>query len=281
MLPLSVRVQVEQRHGPVQVVGAVPGGDSHHAARVRVGGRERFLKWSVRAPGDLFQAEAHGLRALQMADGWVVPRVLGAGDNYLLLELLRAGAAADAMERLGRSVASLHRLVGCAYGLDRDNYVGPVPQSNAWSADWPSFWARRRLRPFARLAHARGGLSASLRDRVDALCGQLSERLPARPVASRLHGDLWGGNVMALRSGVAVFDPAIYCGHREVDLAMTELFGGFSPAFYGAYRAEWALDPGYEARRPIYQLAPLLIHAALFGPPYGEQVERALDGLRA
>lgn len=281
MLPLVVRVEVERGHGPVQLLGAVPGGDSHAAARVIVGGRTRFLKWSQRAPSGLFQAEAHGLRALRMADGWVVPRVLGVGDSFLLLEHLRGGSAPDAMEQLGRAVASLHRLIGCAYGLDRDNFVGPVPQDNTWSDSWPAFWAERRLRPFAALAHAQGGLRADLRRRVDALCDSLDARLPRRPVASRLHGDLWGGNVMSLRAGVAVFDPAIYCGHREVDLAMTELFGGFSPAFYAAYRQEWPLDAGYESRRPVYQLAPLLIHAALFGPPYGAQVEHALEALRA
>jgi len=185
-------------------------------------------------------------------------------------------------ELLGRQLAALHRVTHTRFGWHRDNTIGSTPQINTQKNDWVTFYREQRLRYQLELA-AENGYGGSLQRRGE----QLLERLPAffisyRPRPSLLHGDLWGGNHAALTDGTPViFDPAVYYGDREADLAMTELFGGFGSGFYSAYRAAWPLDPGYRVRKDLYNLYHVLNHLNLFGGGYRGQAEQMVDRLLA
>jgi fructosamine-3-kinase len=181
---------------------------------------------------------------------------------------------------LGRSLALVHSAHGDAFGWRRDNYIGSTPQLNPRSSSWSDFWRDARLRPQLELVK-RSGRSQSLLEKgerlVDAIHRLLSGHAPA---PSLLHGDLWGGNAGFLAGGAPVFfDPAVYWGDRETDLAMTELFGGFPPDFYSAYAKAAPLDPGYARRKPLYKLYHVLNHVNLFGGGYASQAERMIEGL--
>jgi protein-ribulosamine 3-kinase len=174
----------------------------------------------------------------------------------------------------------LHRSGAERFGWPRSNYVGSEPQDNTEEADWPSFYVRRRLEPQLERAHARGLASASMRRGLERLVARMPELAGAPEPPSRLHGDLWSGNAFAAADGAPVLiDPAVYGGHREIDLAMMRLFGGFSERVFDAYEEEWPLAPGNEARVALYQLYPLLVHVNLFGAGYAAGVERALATL--
>lgn len=259
----------------------VGGGSINHAARVELAdGRIAFVKHHPQAAPGGFASEAAGLRWLGEPRALGVPGVLGVGDDpgarFLALEWIDAGPApADAGERFGRGLARLHRAGAAAFGWDADNMIGPLPQANAPCGTWPAFLAERRLLPMARLARARGGLGASGLARVEALAARLAELCGPPEPPARLHGDLWGGNaILGAIGGPAVVDPAVYGGHREMDLAMMRLFGGFPATAFTAYGDEFPLAPGHEDRVELCQLYPLLVHAALFGGGYGESAER-------
>lgn len=258
-------------HGARQVGG----GCISPAARVEsAAGDVAFLKWGT--PAALFREEARSLAALEATGTLRVPAVLGVGEGdgpgWLLLEWLEpAPARAETWAALGRGLARLHRRRAERVGWPADNFIGPLPQENGWTADWAAFWWERRLLPQLRRAYDAGHFSGVERRRFERLGAGLEGRLVAgaEDGASLLHGDLWSGNVHATGGGPALIDPSSYHGHREVDLAMSELFGGFGRGFHEAYREEWPLLPGYaEARRPVYQLYYLLVHLNLFGAGY-------------
>jgi fructosamine-3-kinase len=200
--------------------------------------------------------------------------------SFLVLELCEPGPPRrDFEELLGRGLAGLHRSgAALEFGLDHSNYVGSVPQQNEPRADWPSFYRDCRLAPM--LARAGGSLSASLRGDFDRLFDRLPELCgPAEPPA-RLHGDLWSGNVHRDADGRPVLiDPAAYVGHREIDLAMLRLFGGFSERWFAAYAEVSPLAEGWRRRVDLYQLYPLLVHVVLFGRSYVGSVAAALRRL--
>jgi fructosamine-3-kinase len=171
----------------------------------------------------------------------------------------------------------LHRVSGQHYGLDHDNFIGATPQPNQQLDHWSDFFREQRLGFQLDLAQQHGYLSAHQSRLAETLLARLANWLPARPPASLLHGDLWGGNWLATpQAGAALIDPAIYYGHREAELAFTELFGGFPSRFYAAYNAAWPLEPGYEERRPLYNLYHLLNHLNLFGAGYLGAVDQIL-----
>ncbi len=183
---------------------------------------------------------------------------------------------------LGRSLARMHAVRGEPYGWRRDNYVGKTPQLNPRSSSWSGFWRDARLVPQLALAK-RNGLGAGLLSKGERLTAALPYLLSGHgPSPSLLHGDLWSGNAGFLASGAPVlFDPAVYWGDRETDLAMTELFGGFPPDFYSEYAKISPIDSGYARRKPLYNLYHVLNHANLFGGRYTAQAERMIDGLLA
>jgi len=256
------------------------------------GGRRAFVKTRADAAPGEYATEAAGLRWLAQADAVALPRVLavgeGDGPRFLALEWVDAGRLdAAGQEELGRGLAALHAAGAPDFGAPPPGAVGragataplrigELELSNSPAADWPSFYVKRRLVPLVALCLERGTLSASGARAVERVCARIDDLAgPAEPPA-RLHGDLWGGNVLAGADGRArLIDPAAYGGHREVDLAMLRLFGAPSERVFAAYDEAAPLADGHGERVALWQLFPLLVHAALFGGSYGASVERA------
>ena len=268
----------------------VGGGCINQGTALRTTRGDFFLKWNREADHGFFGVEAEGLEALATSRSVRVPLVVAASAPrdeiaWLLLEWIEEGRPGRAgWIRLGRELAALHRDPGrgapdARFGWSGDNLIGSLPQPNGWSGDWAGFWAERRIRPLARELRERGALSAAQAAVVEAVAEGADELLGPAAAAdgpSLLHGDLWSGNVLFARGGGPVLiDPAVYVGHREVDLAMADLFGGFSGAFREAYEDAWPLQPGHQRRRPAYQLYPLLVHARLFGGGYAASAAAA------
>jgi fructosamine-3-kinase len=261
------------------------GGDINDAFELElVSGVRVFLKTNAAAPASMFPAEAEGLDWLRAASALRVPEVLAVSNGrdgepqFLVLELLTPGRQqADFDERLGSGLAELHRFGAPSFGWQRDNFIGTLPQSNRAHDTWAEFLWHERLEPQLSRAVAAGLASARLRKDFERLASRLPQLLgPAEPPA-RLHGDLWGGNLHVDESGApCLIDPAAYGGHREVDLAMMRLFGGFGERVFRAYASAWPLAPGHAERIALYQLYPLLVHVNLFGGSYVESVERSL-----
>lgn len=262
------------------------GGCINHAVRLESSdGRRYFVKLNDAHLEDMFAAEAEGLQEMAAANAVKVPRPVchGTAGNqaYLVLEYLEMGGGGrDAGSRLGEQLAGLHRATRDRFGWSRDNTIGSTPQINTWHADWVSFWRDQRLGFQLDLA-ARHGHGGSLQREGERLREKtalfFSDYTPA---PSLLHGDLWSGNYAVDRHNEPViFDPAVYYGDREADLAMTELFGGFPAAFYQAYQATWALDAGYRVRKTFYNLYHILNHLNLFGSGYRGQAERMIGQL--
>lgn len=255
----------------------VSGGSINTCARFDSVRGPLFVKYGDATSLEMFQAEAEGLVELSRARAVRVPEVLAvneAGDSaFLALEWIDLrGATASSETRLGELLATQHRVTRDKFGWHRDNTIGSTPQANHLSHDWVAFLHDRRLRPQLELAR-RNGASAELLDSGARLCERLGDFFSDyRPSPSLLHGDLWGGNWGADASGQPVlFDPAVYFGDREADLAMTRLFGGFGASFYAAYQASWPLDVGAAARVTLYNLYHVLNHFNLFGGGYSRQ----------
>ena len=245
----------------------VTGGCIHRCYRASEG----FLKVNDARLADAFAAEADGLSALRAA-GCAAPTPFetgtDGGEAYLLMEWIDLRSRGD-FAALGRMLAHLHRSTGGQFGWTRDNYIGATPQRNGRTDDWKTFWIEQRMAPQLELARRNG-------HRIDT--GSVCDLLDGHaPQPSLVHGDLWSGNVGFTADGPVVFDPAVYYGDREVDLAMTELFGGFPPAFYSAYGP---MPAGYEKRKHLYNLYHLLNHLNLFGGGYLAQVNSTLGLLR-
>jgi fructosamine-3-kinase len=258
----------------------VGGGDINDAFLAELdGGGRAFVKTRADAPAGEYEAEAAALRWLGEPGGVGVPEVLGASDELLALEWLEEGGAGDESE-LGRGLAVVHQAGAESFGGDpappAESRGGPLrigrlALPNDPLGDWPQFYAERRLRPLigpARLSAAGTRAVEAVCDRIDDLAG------PAEPPA-RLHGDLWSGNVLWSGGRPYVIDPIAYGGHREVDLAMLQLFGSPGSRFFAAYEDVAPLADGWRDRIALYQLFPLLVHAALFGGGYAASVERS------
>lgn len=289
MLPAPLARAVADALGEeVSEAGRVSGGDINDAYRLRTrGGRLLFLKTHPDAAPSMFPAEAAGLRWLAEAGGLRVPEVVAvsredAGDPpFLLLEWLEPGRRLPDFDvRLGRGLAELHRFGAAGFGLDHDGFIGTLPQGNRPTRDWPTFYAERRLLPQLERARRRGLVDGRLGRRLEALAAALPALVgPAEPPA-RLHGDLWGGNLHVDPEGApCLIDPAPYGGHREIDLAMMRLFGGFGRGVFDAYGEAHPLAAGHEERVPLYQLYPLLVHVNLFGGGYVRSVEGAIAAM--
>lgn len=258
---------------------AVAGGDVSEAARVALAdGRVVFVKHHARPPDGMFAAEARGLAWLAEAGALRVPAVIAHGPRFLALEWLAPGAPArDFDDVLGRGLATLHRAGAPTFGLDHDNFLATLPQDNTPSEAWRALWIERRLLPAATIAIARGRGAAWWPDAIARIPDDALG--PAEPPA-RLHGDLWSGNVHVTGGAPALIDPAVYGGHREVDLAMLALFGTVSGRTRAAYEEVWPLADGWRERVAMWQLYPLLCHAALFGGGYAASASRTIERFR-
>jgi fructosamine-3-kinase len=265
----------------------VGGGCINESYVIRGHGRALFVKLNAPDRADMFAAEAEGLAEIARSNSVRVPQPVCHGANanasWLVLEHLELRRGDDrSMAELGRNLARMHRVTGERYGWHRDNAIGATPQVNTRSGDWIAFWRERRLGYQLRLAGSRGHSGRLIANGERLLAALPSFFHGYTPPPSLLHGDLWSGNA-GLESGgdPLIYDPAVYYGDREADLAMTELFGGFSQSFYQAYRAEHPLDPGYETRKHLYNLYHVLNHLNLFGGGYGAKAERMIEHLLA
>lgn len=285
-LPTALKNTVETTLAtPITEVGLVSGGDIGQAARLRLADdRQMLVKWRGRAVPGMFTAEVQGLQLLRATKTLRIPEVLAQSEAtaacpaFIVMEWLgRGSSTSQVAEALGQGLAAIHRVTTKMYGLDHDNFIGANPQPNHQRDNWVDFFREERLGFQMELAGRNDYLSTQRRRLLEKLLARLEEWLPTLPLSSLLHGDLWAGNWLVTDSGEpALIDPAVYYGHREAELAFTELFGGFSAAFYAAYQQTWPLESGYEERKALYNLYHLLNHLNLFGEGYGGSVDRVL-----
>jgi len=264
---------------------SVAGGCISSAFRISDGAQEYFVKLNSAEQLEMFTAEAEGLQEIAKAKAVHVPSPVcygtSHGQAYLVMEALELGASKpESMTLLGEQLAAMHQTTQPKFGWYRDNTIGATHQPNQWNHDWLSFWREQRL-GFQLTLAAEKGAHRSLINKGEQLLDNTDIFFTNyQPQASLLHGDLWSGNYAITTQGVPViFDPAVYFGDREADIAMTELFGGFSQDFYAAYNNAWPLDDGYKTRKIFYNLYHILNHFNLFGGSYASQAEDMMDRL--
>lgn len=282
MINESLQERIEELiDSKITAANTVSGGSINRAAKIETDDKNTyFLKWNGSAPDDMFPKEKRGLELLASSDsGLKVPDVISSGTdsdgiNFLLIEFIQEGSPhKNSAENFGRRLAKLHKNRAGNYGLDYDNYIGRLVQKNSRHDEWIDFFIEQRLAPQLKQAIDQGKLPVAVSKNFQRLYDKLPELLPEEP-ASLLHGDLWGGNYFFDGEGEPViYDPAVYYGNREIELAFTHLFGGFTADFYSAYNQSFPLQPNFEERKDIYNLYPLLVHTNMFGGSYGRQVE--------
>lgn len=268
----------------ITLTGRLGGGSIATTWRARTaGGDEIVVKHQVDPPPGIFAAEAHGLEWLSdpTGAGPRVPAVLAVHDGdpaFIALEYVPPGGVRDD-ESVGRALAALHRRGAPGFGLDRSNLLATIGQDNTPEPTWADFLARRRLTPLRDLAAPQ--LAARSLAALDDLIARVADLVGPDEPPARLHGDLWSGNLLDGADGrPVVIDPAVYGGHREVDLAMMRLFGGFGPRVYAAYEETYPLAVGHEDRVALNQSIPLLVHVILFGSGYLGRLDACLRTAR-
>jgi fructosamine-3-kinase len=267
---------------PVSSFRPVHGGDINQAFYVESEEGKFFLKLNdaVRFP-DMLEKEAGGLKALS-GSSLKIPAVINHGiierKQFLILEWLEAGAAGKtSWELFGRGLANLHRRESSFFGWEEDNYIGSLPQVNTPARRWSVFYAEHRIMPLVKKLFDNGSFDQANISSAERLCSQLEKIFPEEPPAL-IHGDLWSGNFLITKEGLpAVYDPAVYYGHREMDLGMSMLFGGFDADFYRSYDEVYPLESSWKERIPLTQLYPLLVHAILFGGGYIQRCRSILQ----
>jgi fructosamine-3-kinase len=271
------------RPAPPRDVG---GGCISSAIVLDDGRRTVFVKLNRAELLDMFEAEAAGLAEIAATRSIRVPTPICTGTAgaraFIAMEHLPLGGRGSrSAAAAGEQLAAMHRATRDHFGWVRDNTIGATPQRNHERSDWIAFWREQRLGFQLDLA-ARHGYGGRLQQRGERLLDGCAALIDHAPSPSLLHGDLWGGNMGYTDAGQPViFDPAVYYGDREADLAMTELFGGFGADFYAAYNAAWPLDSGYATRKTLYNLYHIINHLNLFGGGYQSQAERMIDRLLA
>ena len=261
---------------------SVGGGCINQAYQVSDGRQSFFVKVNQATQVAMFEAEALGLKEIYDSQTIRVPRPIcwgtAEGSAYLAMEWLELGGGGDAWGCMGTALAAMHRVTSDrGFGWHQPNTIGATPQPNPWTPTWLEFYREHRLRHQFRLAGRRGGRFPRQHELLMALPDLLAGHAPA---PSLVHGDLWSGNAAVTQSGdPVILDPATYFGDREVDIAMTELFGRFPETFYATYRAAYPLDPGYGGRKILYNLYHILNHFTLFGGSYAAQANRMIDQL--
>ncbi|MDJ0703009.1 MAG: fructosamine kinase family protein [Leptolyngbyaceae cyanobacterium MO_188.B28] len=275
--------QITRRPFQIRDRRSVGGGSINQAYSVTDGDRAYFLKLNQASQAAMFEAEALGLKQIAesqtiQAPGPICWGIAG-GSAYIVMEWLEFGYGDESAWRLmGERLAAMHRVQSDkGFGWDQNNTIGSTPQKNPWTEGWVEFFTEYRLRYQFQLAARRGGRFP----KQDALLAAVPHLLAGHtPHPSLVHGDLWSGNAAVTQTGDPVLlDPAVYFGDREVDIAMTELFGGFPAAFYQGYEAAYPLEAGYPRRKILYNLYHILNHFNLFGGGYGSQANRMIDQL--
>lgn len=289
MLPASVSLAISDfftagSGKPSRIDSAIPvgGGCINEAVRIQTDSGEYFVKFNLEKsfPG-MFEAEAHGLSILDKANEIRIPDVLHTGNadkySFLLLEFISDGNPAPKFwEKFGRSLAGLHRHSSKLFGLDRDNYIGSLPQSNIQHESWTDFFVTERLEPMVKMGRDKSEISPQMVKQFESIYNKLPALVPPEK-PSLIHGDLWNGNFLVdSRGNPCLFDPAVHFGHRESDIAMTRLFGGFPALFYESYNSQFPMEKGWEQRMELLNLYPLMVHVNLFGGGYLNQVKQVI-----
>jgi fructosamine-3-kinase len=278
----TIQDQIEQVTGKsfaIRERRSVGGGSINQAYCVNDGHHSYFVKLNQANKIAMFEAEALGLREIAQGEAIRVPQPLCwgiAGDySYIVLEWLHFGSGAKAdWQQMGQQLAAMHRRVSDqGYGWHQGNTIGDTPQINLWAENWGIFFAEHRIGYQLRLAQRRGGSFAKGAALVELIPEILAGHVPE---PSLVHGDLWSGNAAFAEGVPVILDPAVYYGDREVDIAMTELFGGFPPAFYEGYHSAWPLPETYPQRKTLYNLYHILNHFNLFGGSYAAQAEQMI-----
>jgi fructosamine-3-kinase len=226
---------------------------------------------------DMFVKESNGLTVLAKSGTFTIPNVILTGEDdaqaFIVMEFIESRTRENNFwENFGRSLAELHRVSNDKFGFEEDNYIGSLKQSNRQHNKWIDFFIEERLEPQLKMAYAKGLLNEKDKMIFQKLFTRLDELIPVE-TPSLLHGDLWSGNFITGKSGEpCIFDPAVYFGHREMDLSMSKLFGGFDQPFYDSYQEGFPLEDGFEERISVHNLYPLLVHVNLFGGGYVNNV---------
>ncbi|PWN07871.1 fructosamine kinase family protein [Rhodohalobacter mucosus] len=282
-IPDTIRNNLRDKYGiHVSSAKTVSGGSINQAYQLETNQGALFLKINVSAPEDFFEKEAEGLKLLKSAgSGLRIPEVIAAekpingSPGFLLMEFIDSGSSGDSFA-FGANLAHLHQTNSDQFGLDAENYIGSLPQSNNWHSNWPGFFSEERIRPQLRMAIKSGKMDSRVLKQWDRIEPLLYDLMPETE-PSLIHGDLWGGNYLFDTNGDAVLiDPAVYYGHPEMDLAFSHMFGGFSGEFYRGYESVSPQPSGFSERKPLYNLYPLLVHVNLFGGHYVSQAEAVL-----
>ncbi|MGD6816454.1 fructosamine kinase family protein [Metabacillus sp. 113a] len=260
----------------------VSGGDINEAWMLQTETRKYFLKTNREESIDFFHAEADGLKEIASSNAIAVPFVLKTGTidcvPFLLMEWIEGRKTEHTETELGTKLAAMHQTFHTKFGYGSDTYMGKLPQKNGWHGSWVRYYSNERLKPQLELAIGRGHMPVPRRRSMEKLLMNLDRWLGHHPKPSLLHGDLWGGNWMTGESGNPVLiDPSVLYGDHEFEIAFTELFGGFSQAFYSSYQEAFPLSEGYEDRKPLYQLYYLLAHLNMFGESYGRAVDQIIS----
>ncbi|MDB9319293.1 fructosamine kinase family protein [Nodularia spumigena] len=260
---------------------SVSGGCINQGYAVADGNLTYFVKLNQASQVAMFEAEALGLKEMLATNTILVPKPICWGtagnSSYIVLEWLEMGGSnSKSCQEMGRKLAQMHKATSNkGFGWQINNTIGSTPQINTWTADWAEFYTQHRLNYQFQLARRRGG-SFPKQEQLLAAIPELLANHQVQP--SLVHGDLWGGNAGYTVSGKPViFDPATYFGDREVDIAMTELFGGFSAGFYQGYHEVFPLNAGYEQRKTLYNLYHILNHFNLFGGGYASQANGMIE----
>jgi fructosamine-3-kinase len=283
----SLEAAVERATGQafkVRDSRSMGGGCINKAVLLSDGKRSFFVKLNAASRLSMFEAEAAGLDEIRAAGAIRVPEPVctgtSGGNAWFVMEFIPMGGRSNA-RLAGEQLALMHRKQADAFGWRMENTIGSTPQPNSWMKAWVAFWRDQRLGFQLQLA-ARNGYGGALQAKGEKLLGCFDRLLDHDPAPSLLHGDLWGGNIGYADDGdPVIYDPAVYYGDRETDLAMTELFGGFGPAFYEAYDAVWPVDSGYAVRKNLYNLYHILNHLNLFGGGYAGQAQGMIERLLA
>jgi fructosamine-3-kinase len=273
----KIKKEIESRLGTVIIKSqSLSGGCINNAQKIITeSGKSYLLKLNSSAPADMFEKEAHGLNELQKANAVRVPDAKIFSANYLVTEFIESRYKSNTFfSDFGRQFADLHRYTNSSFGFYEDNYIGSTPQKNLADGteikNWTGFYFNKRLLYQLRLCEKNGYADAELRDGIHKLENIIEEILQgSEEEPSLLHGDLWSGNYMVDENGnPCIIDPAVYYGHREADLAMTKLFGGYPEEFYRSYNENYPLKDDWQYRENIYKLYHVLNHLNLFGRGY-------------
>ncbi|RWZ58910.1 fructosamine kinase [Halobacillus fulvus] len=267
---------------PIDEIRGVGGGDINHAFYAKTKEKAYFVKVNKRVPPHFFESEAENLKLIRETGAIAVPdvhyydRPQNLEPAAMVMEWIEHGSG-NASAELGERIAQMHRHTSEHYGLMRPTFVGALDQPNEWRDSWVEYYGQFRLKPQLEYAIQKNRVTSNRRSRLELFIEKLDEWIPSSPPASLLHGDLWGGNWMTGQDNQPyIIDPSCLYGDPAFEIAFTELFGGFSPAFYEAYAKTTPLPEDYEDRKPVYQLFYLLVHLNMFGESYGGSVDQIL-----